>query len=537
VSVVGTRFLATCIVAAATFLAVVVPSAFGASTPGSAEPPVLVLHDGPILGTVADGVRIFKGIPYAAPPVGELRFAPPVEPIPWAGTLDCTSFAPNAPQTVPDITGGRLTAGDEDCLRLNVWTPEGARGLPVYFWVHGGGDGVGGPQDPRTDGTRLAKEGIVVVSIAYRLNVPGFLASREAFRRYGTTGNWGLLDQIKALEWVRDNIAVFGGDPGRVTIGGQSAGAFNVSGLLLSPPARGLFHGAIMESGSVLSMPLFVPVTNCDLERTMAAHAAIFGLFGARDDSVGLERLRAAPVEMLVGLAPILLDCNITTQFVMSPVLDGRVLPKDPWMALAQGDFARVPIFLGYNADEASAFVRYSTPALYKAMALRMYGGRGARLALARHPLDEGHDALSRMRELQTFGIFQAGMKGVMDAYSAYGNAVYAYRYARVAEGDRMAGLGAAHTREMPLFFGTSAMDAKDPLARDMFARYANFIRTGDPNVGAKVDVVWPRYDPEDRAMLRFDDPPAVEPMPDAADLDFHLEAAERAFHAGGEAR
>ncbi|KAI4454008.1 carboxylic ester hydrolase [Holotrichia oblita] len=206
---------------------------------------------GKIMGVKENGISIFKGIPYAKAPVGELRFAPPVGIEPWTGVLDCVNFGPQCPQNMPKEN----QAISEDCLNLNVWTPANRKKdekLPIYVYIHGGAGAVGSSADPLYSGEGFAQKGIVYFSIQYRVNALGWFASNETLKQYGTTGNWGLLDQIEALKWIKKNASLFGGDPNNITVGGESFGAFSNSALILSPLAEGLFQRVIMESGTIL---------------------------------------------------------------------------------------------------------------------------------------------------------------------------------------------------------------------------------------------------------------------------------------------
>lgn len=257
-------------------------------------------HSGSVVGILSDDIAIFRGIPYAAPPVGELRFAPTKPVAPWTEPLDCTEFGATAVQK--EARNGLPMR--EDCLTLNVWTPalpktgETGEKLPVYVYIHGGAYAQGSGSDPLYDGTAFAKRGIVAVTINYRLNVLGFFASKETLSRYGTTGNWGHLDQIEALKWIRENAASFGGDPDRVTIGGESAGSYSVSALMLSPLAEGLFQGAILESGTILALGGSSFYSKGSPERSAEVFRMMSWLFEARDDADGLAKMRAADADI-----------------------------------------------------------------------------------------------------------------------------------------------------------------------------------------------------------------------------------------------
>jgi para-nitrobenzyl esterase len=305
---------------------------------------MLEIEGGTLGGAPADagGVRCFKGIPYAAAPVGELRWRPPAEVSAWAGVRRNDAFGPRSMQ------GGRLgdidplnPRMDEDCLYLNVWAPASAPagGLPVFVWFHGGGFTVGAGSEPWYDGSRLARRGIVVVTVNYRLDVFGFLAHPE-LERHGS-GDFGLLDQIAALQWLQRNIGAFGGDPGRITIGGESAGAASVSILMASPLAKGLFRGVIAQSAA------FWPRNS--LHGPLTAEEA---------NAVGLRFQRACGCESLAALRALpareLLAASLSQRPKFLPVIGGAVSPDDPVAAFRRGAQNDVPLLAGWNADEGS---------------------------------------------------------------------------------------------------------------------------------------------------------------------------------------
>ncbi len=224
------------------------------------EPPLVAAPAGQVRGKRRGGLNVFRGIPFALAPVGERRWKPPSPVPPWKNVLDATEFGPACiqPRRSPgSIYAEPLAAVDEDCLSLNIWTPGDAKDAPVFIWIHGGSLIWGASSEPLYDGTKLAERGLVVVSVNYRLGVFGYLAHPElsAESPDGVSGNYGLLDQIAALRWVRDNIAAFGGDPANVTIAGESAGALSVMYLMAAPSARGLFARAIAQSGYMISTP------------------------------------------------------------------------------------------------------------------------------------------------------------------------------------------------------------------------------------------------------------------------------------------
>jgi len=478
---------------------------------------------GPVEGVQADGISVYKGIPYAAPPVDDLRFAPPQDVTPWTEVLDCTEFGPIAVQDKAQ-EGSSMS---EDCLSLNIWTPakSGHEKLPVYVWIHGGGFAQGSGAQDLYDGTNFAKDGIVVVTINYRLNALGFLATQETYDEYGTTGNWGLLDQIKALEWVRDNIEAFGGNPDQVTIGGESAGSYSVSALVVSPLAEGLFQNAIMESGSILGLPGNSYYGRGDLQRSIEVSNMLSYTFGAADNAAGLERLRAADPDILAQMAPMGMDFTFTQAFLMTPVYDGYVMPTDVYGALQNGQINDVNLLWGYNGNEGSIFVpEDTTEERYEMLVSRMYGYGNMKNVVNRFPVDAQNTSGQRARDTLAYGMFSAVMKPFGDAVAEKGNQVYAYQFNYVTEENEKNGLGAHHGSEIAYAFDN--LDNPDAgqqkLAEEMHARWVNFIKTGDPNEGdVPSGVQWPAYDQAGSQMLIFDTTVTAGEMTGKEDIEF----------------
>ncbi|MBE3072700.1 MAG: carboxylesterase family protein, partial [Acidobacteria bacterium] len=299
--------------------------------------------------TVADGtIRVFSGVPYAAPPVGALRWQAPQPVAPWPGARDATKAGPGCMQgrVFSDIVLPELS---EDCLTLNIHTPARAAGdrLPVMVWIHGGGFQAGAGAEPRHDGLAFARKGIVVVTINYRLGVFGFFVHPELTRESGrhASGNYGMLDQVAALRWVRENIAAFGGNPRNVTIFGESAGSFAVSALMASPLAQGLFHKAIGESGA------FFTAGSGTLALALLADGEQQGVeFAASMGADSLAALRAQPAQAV-------LDAATKSRVRCAPNLDGYFLTEDVWAVYAAGKQSQVPLLAGWNADEIRAAV------------------------------------------------------------------------------------------------------------------------------------------------------------------------------------
>ena len=300
------------------------------------------------------GVRVFEGIPFAAPPVGNLRWSEPRPVAPWAGVRTATEFGPRAMQ-------GRIFSDmifrdkgpSEDCLYLNVWTPSTGAGdrLPVMVWIYGGGLRAGSSSEPRQDGGDLTRKGVVVVSMNYRLGIFGFFSHPELSRESGHgSGNYGLMDQIAALEWVRRNIAAFGGDPGNVTIFGESAGSSSVCALVASPRARGLFQKAIGESGSILGVK-----GRSERVETLSAAEKDGLAFAEKIGAKSLAELRAVPADALLKAA------SDDRSFETRIVVDGYVLPANANTIYGDGSQAHVPLLAGWNADEQRVYSTFGT--------------------------------------------------------------------------------------------------------------------------------------------------------------------------------
>jgi para-nitrobenzyl esterase len=339
-------------------------SGCGGSSASTAALPasrVVAVDGGSVRGLRQGSVSIYKGIPFAAPPVGALRWHPPQPVKPWQGVRECVSYAPACPQqNVPGLGHRARGPQSEDCLYLNVWTPAHAAGerLPVMVWIHGGGFVCGSGSLPGRQAMSLSTRGhVVLVSINYRLGIFGYFAlaalSRESADQ--VSGNYGLLDQVAALRWVHRNIAAFGGDPRRVTIFGESAGGQSVIALLVSPLSRGLFAGAIAESpryedqgiGTWSTRPLGVQV---------AEDEAIAAGLGAPAGPGQLTALRGlSPARLLKAATPapraLAAVFSEPPHPSFQPVIDGHVLPDEPWDMLRRGDWARVPVIVGSNQD------------------------------------------------------------------------------------------------------------------------------------------------------------------------------------------
>jgi para-nitrobenzyl esterase len=492
--------------------------------------PLVKTPSGKVQGVSKDGVNIFKGIPFAMPPVGDLRFAPPKDVQPWKKTLKAENYGATAVQPQP-IENLPMS---EDCLNLNIWTPAGAKQkskLPVYVWIHGGGFGVGTGAKKLYDGTNLAKQGIIVVTINYRLGALGYFASEQTYKQYGTTGNWGTLDQLKALEWINKNISAFGGDAKNITIGGESAGSYSVSALLLNPLAKNLFQKAIMESGDITALQFSNPYARSDMERTTKLNSVISSVFDVTEDNAsGLTALRAADPNVLCQLTEFESDFNKATLFYVSPVFDGYAIPKDPVAFLKTGNFNKVKLLLGYNKDEGSLFIGNSNELLYKTLVYKMFGAEKAKAVLERFPVDKQHTALDRARQLVKLGVFCAGMKRFADCYAKDNLDVYMYTFTHETETTKAQGLGAYHGMELDYIFGNfinnvNPTEKDKEISKEMQTRFINFIKTGNPNDGEKLpsSQIWPKYSADTLKIMNFGETTAPVTIPEIDDIEFIL--------------
>ena len=489
---------------------------------------------GPVAGPIKKGISVFKGIPYAKPPVDELRFRPPQKAEVWHEERLCEDFGSRCLQyggILADLPPMYTSEGkSEDCLYLNVWTPSQhyEDAYPVYVYIHGGGFATGSGAELMFDGASLARRGIVVVTLNYRLGALGFLALESLKQESGLTGNYGLMDQIMALQWVQENIAHFGGDPDRVTVGGESAGAFSVTGLLLSPAAEGLFQRAVVESGAILSIGAFCPRTQGNLDKSIGLGREFAAVFGADDSPEGLEILRQVPAEAVAHLSMIKADQCLPLRFSFWPVFDGVLLPEDPMAALKAHKFNAVDLLLGYNTNESSLFIKNTANAgAYTAMVYQIFGLENAARIFKRFPLTEERQSRQVLEELFTAAGFTLGMRIFADHFADAGRFVYFYNFNYDPAILKIVGLDTAHALELPFvfgnFLGNLPFGRLSALSDQMQTHWTNFMKSGDPNLGDiyKDMIYWPEYQREQRQMMIFDTHLAVGELPGADTLDF----------------
>jgi len=371
------RSLSATLALAAAIALVAAPRAFAAQ---------VKVAQGLLEGTEEHGMQVFRGIPFAAPPVGALRWHEPEPAQPWPGVRKADKFGPACPQGRVEADGKLGANISEDCLYLNVWTPaKSGEKLPVLVWIYGGGFAAGRTSDPVFDGAALASKGVVYVSVAYRVGVMGFFAhpelSAENRKLHGVaaSGNYGLLDMVESLKWIKQNIAAFGGDPHKVTIWGESAGAMAVSMLTVSPQAKGLFHGAISDSGGSFGAVRTPTAPGENLPPLAIAEQGGLTLAG-KLGAGSLAALRAKSAGEVMA----------QTRGVAGvgwPVLDKWVIPDDQYVLYKKGKYNDTPILVGINSDEGASFSRTSDPAQYQAETHVRFGPK-ADLILKAYPPD-----------------------------------------------------------------------------------------------------------------------------------------------------
>lgn len=494
-------------------LGLVALSATATSAP-SAEP-VVRAPAGAVRGTLVDAQNVFKGIPYALPPIGEQRWRPPAEVPEWHDVRDATRFGPACQQ--PSAPAGSLYAEtypamSEDCLSLNIWAPAESKSAPVFVWIHGGNLIRGSSQQAMFDGANLARRGIVVVSINYRLGVFGYFAHRElsAESPEGISGNYGLLDQIAALHWVKRNIAAFGGDAANVTIAGESAGGLAILHLLASPRAHGLYAKAIVQSASLMNIP--------DLKRDQ------FGFPSA--EAMGDHLLAAAGAKNIADLRA--LDSQSVTalaqqaRFAATAVVDGRVLPHQLVETFDRGEQARVPLMTGFTSGEIRTMRTILNPpppdgaqfsaAQYEAIIRKNYGEL-ADAFLQHYPATNIEESIvTAARD----GFFAWTSQRLVRNQAALSQPTYLYYFDHGYPAADDAGIHAFHASEVPYMFGTidrvTALwpripdtDVERDLSAAMVDYWASFAQTGVPD--ARNQPAWPAHNKEAAYMIFADKP------------------------------
>ena len=463
------------------------------------------------------GVRVFRGIRYAAPPIGPLRWKAPQPPARWTGVQRADAFGPRCMQE-PVFTDMvfRSQRTSEDCLYLNIWVPAPVTSerYPVFVYFHGGGFVAGDGSEPRYDGESMARRGIVVVTLNYRLGVFGFLAHPELSREvpYHGSGNYGLLDQVAGLRWVHENITAFGGDPHRVTIGGESAGSVSVSALMVSPLSRDLISGAIGESGSILGTLPAQPLIAAEADgRQFMAQAGAGSL-------AGLRALRAANLLAIAAKFGAFQFDPPSVRF--TPAVDGHFLPKPPADIFGAGEQAHVPLLAGSNSEEMPAddVLRGAAPTQenYRKAVENLYGTRAEAILEAYPATQAGDDVLEAAQALASDRFTgYSTRKWIELATRTGGKPTFYYYFSRVRPTERSTASpapegrarGARHASEIEYVLGnlerspTYAWTSDDrAVSQTAQSYFANFIESGDPNAPGLPS--WPAYASGKRLIL-----------------------------------
>ena len=476
---------------------------FAAGLGVAQQPAPVGVEHGLVQGTSEDGLTVYRGIPFAAPPVGDLRWRAPQPAAKWDGVRQADKFGPSP------IQGSRNSPGmSEDCLYLNVWTPAKSpvERLPVLVWIYGGAFGGGSTSEPGYSGEKLAKKGVVFVSIAYRVGELGFFAHPELSAESGhhSSGNYGLMDMIAGLQWVQKNIAAFGGDPNKVTIFGESAGGIAVSMLCASPLAKGRFHGAISQSGGSFGPPRVTTFPGENLKRLPDAE---------RD---GETYSRNAGVSSLAELRKIAPDKLPSRGFSMAwPIIDGWVIPADQYKLYEAGKYNDVPILIGYNSDEGASFGPAKTSEDHIAGVKTRYGPFAEKL-IAAYPAGNGtppKTARDLMRDA-AFG-WHTWSWARLQAKTGKSKVFYYYfdQHSEKAEGS-WHGMDVAYVFQ---HLNPNSPRADLEISDAMSSYWVNFAKRGDPN-GEGVPQ-WPAFSDGNPQVMYFNQTPHAGPVPGAESL------------------
>jgi para-nitrobenzyl esterase len=498
----------------------------------SAQEPAPVpvrVEGGLVQGAVEDGLTVYRGIPFAAPPVGDLRWRAPQPVVKWDGVKETVKFAPACVQGMMMGPGGSGPEPCEDCLYLNIWSPAKSSHdrIPVFVWIYGGGFAGGATSYPIFSGEKLAKKGVVLVSIAYRVGQMGFFVHPElsAETENRVSGNYGLLDMIASLKWIKNNIAAFGGDPNHVTIFGESAGGIAVSMLCASPLAKGLFHGAISESGGSFGPPRPATMPGENMKKLTDAERS------------GIATLKAAGVESIAKarkLSPDKLSSGGRGQGVQTasgrggpaglsnwPVIDGWVIPDDQYKLYEAKRYNDVPVLIGYNSDEGLSFSPARTPEDYIASVKSRFGPFADKLIAAYPPGAKtvAKTARDLMRDA-AFG-WQTWIWARLQSKTGKSRVFYYYfdQHPDYPADSPQAGQGSPHGQEVSYVFqhlNPNQQPAKsDEVISEAMATYwTNFAKFGDPNGPGLPE--WPAFSDVNPVVMHFARTPHTGPVPNS---------------------
>jgi para-nitrobenzyl esterase len=478
------------------------------------QPSPVKVSEGMVQGTFENGLTVYKGIPFAAPPVGDLRWKAPQPARKWEGVKDATKYGPAAFQ------GGNPPSGkSEDCLYLNIWTPakSAKEKIPVLVWIYGGGFSFGSTAEPGYNGEKLAKKGVVLVSIAYRVGQLGFLAHPElsAENPNHVSGNYGILDQIAGLQWIKKNIAAFGGDPNKVTIFGESAGGISVSMLCASPLAKGLFQGAISESGGSFgpTRAKTYPGENMKTLKQAEADGVAYAQKVGATSIAELRKMEADKLPLGMGMGG------------GWPITDGYVIPDDQHKLYEAGKYNDIPVLIGYNSDEGASFSREKTPEEYVTGVKARYGKFADDLIKA-YPAGET-TVPKTARDLARDAAFGWQTWSWARLQSQTGKSkVFLYYFDQHPDYPKDSprfGYGSPHGQEVAYVFMN--LDASNPqttksdleISEAMGTYWTNFTKYGDPN-GTGVPK-WPTFSDATPVVMYLGPTPHIGPVPSAESL------------------
>ena len=483
--------------------------------------------NGPILGSLNKDQRVlsFKGIPYATAPIGDLRWRPPVPVESWTELKDCREFKASPIQAKPSpfyMWSSEFLIPEEpiseDGLYLNIWAPKkyNSQGNAVMVYIHGGGFASGSGSVPIYDGEAMAKKGIVFVSINYRLGLFGFLAhpelSQESITK--TSGNYGLLDQISALQWIQNNISFFGGNPSNVTIAGQSAGAASVAFLMASPLAKGLFHKAIAQSGAGI-LPRNPNSPGLGLQDLKTAEAT--GIAISEKLGLSIEEMRKIPANQLFS----------QVNFRGHPILDGHVIPDEISTIYTNAQQAHIPLITGWNEDAGIVIGGFQSPADFTKNIAQQWGSSSKQL-LKFYPASDQKTAEKSQEYLQRDLVFGAQNYTMANLISKQGLDVFVYRFKRDLPDGKQPDFGAFHTGEVPYAYNNlhtvdRPFETEDFNLADLMSSYwVNFAKNSNPNSEELPN--WNPYSAESKNIMIFDKEQKQSSLEDAETLDFLVE-------------
>jgi para-nitrobenzyl esterase len=489
-------------------------------------PAPVKVEGGLVQGAVEDGLMVYRGIPFAAPPDGDLRWRAPQPVVKWNGLKETVKFAPACIQGIMMGPAGAGPAPSEDCLYLNIWSPAKSPQdrVPVFVWIYGGGFAGGATSTPTFNGEKLAKKGVILVSIAYRVGQMGFFVHPElsAENNNHVSGNYGLLDMIAGLQWIQKNIAAFGGDPHHVTIFGESAGGIAVSMLCASPLAKGLFHGAISESGGSFGPPRPATMPGENMKRLADAERSGEATFKMASVA-SIAEARKLPPDKLSGSGRGQAARGGAGPAGLSnwPIIDGWVIPDDQYKLYEAKRYNDVPVLIGYNSDEGLSFTPPRTPEDYIASVKSRFGPFADKL-IAAYPPGTGKVAKTA-RDLMRDAAFgwHTWIWARLQSRTGRSKVFYYYfdQHPDYPTDSPQAGQGSPHGQEVAYVFQNMSTNSQTnksdgAISESMAVYWTNFAKFGDPNGGGLPK--WPAFSDANPVLMHFAQTPHAGPVPSA---------------------